>query len=142
MARRTGTRSASRLDPASWSCLLGAALVPALLGWAGLAAAQPPETAKEAGASQREGELVACLLPAEIDRLGGQLTILGARQKIETSRPDCLARGGEVIEMRAPRRQSQRNRHADIARVCASIAHCGTIIQRSRSRDWCGDFAR
>jgi len=99
MARRTGTSWASRLGPASCSRLLGAALVPALLGCAGLAPAQPPETAEEPSASEREGaELVACLLPAEIDRLGRQLTILGAREKIETSRANCAARGGEVID--------------------------------------------
>jgi hypothetical protein len=109
MARRTSTRWASRLGPASCGRLLRAALLPALFGWAGLAPAQPPETADEPSASEREGaELVACLLPAEIDRLGGQLTILGAREKIETSRPDCAARGGEVIdEHDAPPRSTE-----------------------------------
>jgi hypothetical protein len=98
MARRTSIRWASRLGPASCGRLLRAALLPAWFGWAGLAPAQPPETADEPSASEREGaQLVACLLPAEIDRLG-QLTILGARQKIETSRADCAARGGEVID--------------------------------------------
>jgi hypothetical protein len=47
------------------------------------------------------------LLPADIDRFGRQLTIVGARRKIETSRADCQARGGEVIEERGPATESR-----------------------------------
>ena len=79
------------------------ALALAMLGCAGLALAQPAEPGPDPSRpASEDAELVACRLPAEINRLGRQLTILGARQKIETSRPDCLARGGEVIDARTP----------------------------------------
>jgi hypothetical protein len=83
-----------------------------LLGWAGAALPQavestdPPSVPEAAAAAG-----VACLLPAEIDRLGRELTVMGARQKIETSRADCLARRGEVIEQQGtaqPPKESMR----------------------------------
>ena len=65
--------------------------------------AQPATTTGGAGApSGEDPEQVACLLPADIDRFGRQLTIAGARQKIETSRADCEARGGEVVDKQSP----------------------------------------
>ena len=92
---------AGRWGLPGWTRLPGAALSLVLLGWAGAALAQAAESTEEPGKSERERtELVACLVPAEIDRLGRQLTILGAREKIETSRADCVARGGEVIDER------------------------------------------
>jgi hypothetical protein len=97
MARLTGIRRVAPRGAAGWKGLLGATLLLGSLGSAGAALAQTAESTDEPSVSEREGELVACLLPAEIDRLG-QLTILGARQKIETSRANCAARGGEVID--------------------------------------------
>jgi hypothetical protein len=99
---RAGLRSAS------WHRWLGVMLLTAFLGWGELALAQPAATMNGAGTSEDEGaERVACLLPADIDRFGRQLTILGARQKIETSRADCEARGGEVIDERGPATESR-----------------------------------
>lgn len=40
--------------------------------------------------------LVRCLLPAKVDRLGSQVTRLGARREVQLTREECLARGGEV----------------------------------------------
>ena len=82
---------------------IGGVLALAMLGFAGAALAQVAEPGPEPSRpASEDAELVACLLPAEINRLGRQLTILSARQKIETSRQDCLARGGEVSEAPAP----------------------------------------
>jgi hypothetical protein len=89
---------------------LGVMLLGALLGWGDLALTQQP-VASDAGKPEGEGaERVACLLPADIDRLGRQLTILGARQKIETSRADCQTRGGEVIDGGGPAKESTESR--------------------------------
>jgi hypothetical protein len=99
---RAGLRSAS------WRRWLGATLLAALLGWGDLALAQPAATTNGAGTPEGEGaDRVACLLPADIGRFGRQLTIVGARQKIETSRADCQARGGEVIDERPPAAESR-----------------------------------
>ena len=69
--------------------------------------AQPATTTGGAGApSGEDPEQVACLLPADIDRFGRQLTIAGARQKIATSRADCEARGGEVLDEHGPASES------------------------------------
>jgi hypothetical protein len=102
MKTLTGASWVAPRGAAGWKGLLGATLLLGSFGSAGAALAQTAESTDEPSVSEREGELVACLLPADIDRLGQQLTILGPRQKIETSRPDCLARGGEVIHVRAP----------------------------------------
>ena len=94
---RAGPRSAN------WHPWLVVTLLAASACWGDLTLAQPAATTNGAGTPEGEGaERVACLLPADIDRLGRQLTILGARQKIETSRADCQARGGEVIDERGP----------------------------------------
>jgi hypothetical protein len=107
MARLTDGTEMGRLRPASSRPWLSVTLLAALLGWGDLALAQPAATINGAGTSEDEGaELVACLLPADIDRFGRQLTIVGARQKIETSRADCQARGGEVIDGGGPAGES------------------------------------
>jgi hypothetical protein len=81
---------------------IGGALALAMLGFAA-SCAQPAESPPDRSSSTSEDvRPVACLLPGEIDRLGQQLTIPGARQRIETPRRDCLERGGEVIESQAP----------------------------------------
>lgn len=91
----------------SWQNWLRMTLLVALLGWGDLASAQPAATTDSAGAPEGEGaESVECLLPADIDRFGRQLTIIGARQKIETSRADCEARGGEEMDGRGPDTES------------------------------------
>lgn len=92
----------------SWHRWLGVTLLAALVvGWGDLASAQPAATTDRAGAPEGEGaESVECLLPADIDRFGRQLTIIGARQKIETSRADCEARGGEEMDGRGPDMES------------------------------------
>src|SRR5262245_58577642 len=41
--------------------------------------------------------VVDCLLPAQVRRLGRQLTYLGARRAIHTSGVDCEIRGGEYV---------------------------------------------
>jgi hypothetical protein len=97
---RAGLRSASCQR---W---LGVTLLGALLAWGDLALAQQPVPNGASTPESEDAERVACLLPAEIDRFGRQLTILGARQKIETSRADCQARGGEVIDGGGPARKS------------------------------------
>ena len=107
MVRLTDEAEMDRLRPASWRRWLGATLLAALLGWGELALAQSAETMNGAGTEDEGAELVACLLPADIDRFGRQLTIVGARQKIETSRADCQARGGEVIDERGPATESR-----------------------------------
>ena len=63
-------------------------LLAALLGWGDLASARPLEDRRGAGTPEvdKGAERVECLLPADIDRFGRQLTMIGARQKIETSR--------------------------------------------------------
>jgi hypothetical protein len=100
MQRSKGNGQSRRGSPARREESVGAALALAMLGFAGAALAQVAEPEPDPSRPASE-ELVACLLPAEINRLG-QLTILGARQKIETSRRDCLDRGGEVIDPGAP----------------------------------------
>jgi hypothetical protein len=91
-----------RRSPAPRQGSIGGALALAMLGFAA-SCAQPVESPPDRSPSASEDAgLVACLLPGEIDRLGQQLTIPGARQKIETSRRDCLDRGGEVIDPLAP----------------------------------------
>lgn len=92
----------------SWQNWLRMTLLAALVvGWGDLTSAQPAATTDSAGAPEGEGaESVECLLPADIDRFGRQLTIIGARQKIETSRADCEARGGEEMDGRGPDTES------------------------------------
>lgn len=93
----------SRPRPVGRDRLLGMIMLVGSLGWAGAALAQGTDSTDASSAPAGEGsEPVACLLPAGIDRFGGRLTILGARQRIETSRRDCVDRGGEVIDPRAP----------------------------------------
>jgi len=41
-----------------------------------------------------DSQVVDCLLPPQIRRLGSQVTYLSARQAIETSASDCEIRGG------------------------------------------------
>jgi len=101
MQRSKGNGQSRRGSPARREEPIGAALALAMLGFAGAALAQVAEPGPDPSRPASE-ELVACLLPGEINRLGQQLTIMGARQKIETSRQDCLDRGGEVIDPRAP----------------------------------------
>lgn len=102
MQRSKGNGERRRGSMARRDESIGGALALAMLGFAGAALAQVAEPSPDPSRSASEdAELVACLLPAEINRLG-QLTILGARQQIETSRQDCLARDGEVIEAPAP----------------------------------------
>jgi hypothetical protein len=74
--------------------------------WSDPAPAQQPVADDASTPGSADAERVACLLPAEIDRFGRQLTIVGARQKIETSRADCQARGGEVIDGGRPAKES------------------------------------
>jgi hypothetical protein len=77
------------------------------LGLGSAVLAQPAATTGGAGTPSAEApQQVACLLPADIDRFGQQLTIAGARQKIETSRADCEARGGEVLDEHGPASES------------------------------------
>lgn len=110
MARLTHIERVGWLQPTGWNRFPGTALLLGLLAWTGLAMAQPAETADRSGAPEREGaEPVACLLPASIDRFGQQLTIVGARQRIETSRADCQARSGEVIDQREPATEEPRS---------------------------------
>ena len=85
----------------------GLAVLVVYLGGGNAALAQPAATTGGAGTPSGEGsQEVACLLPADIDRFGRQLTIAGARQKIETSRADCEARGGEVLDEHGPASES------------------------------------
>jgi hypothetical protein len=89
---------------------LVATLLAASACWSDLAVAQQP-VPNNAGKPEDEGAAkVVCLLPADIDRFGRQLTILGARQKIETWRADCQTRGGEVIDDREPAPESGESR--------------------------------
>jgi hypothetical protein len=39
---------------------------------------------------------ITCLLPADVDRLGSQVTRLGARREVQLTPEECAARGGEV----------------------------------------------
>ena len=99
------------LRSAGWHRWLRVTLLAAFLGWGDLALAQPAATPNGAGTPEGEGaERVACLLPANIDRFGRQLTIVGARQKVETSPADCQARGGEVIDEGGPATESRESR--------------------------------
>lgn len=66
---------------------------------AGVSAASPdakPAEARagDAGAARAE---VDCALPARIDRLSGQVTMLGARQIVQVAPEECRERGGEVV---------------------------------------------
>ena len=111
MAKLTQIERVGWLQPIGWSRFLGTALLLGLLAWPGLAMAQPAEIGDKSSAPEGEGaELVVCLLPANIDRFGQQLTIVGARQRIETSRADCQARGGRVIDQRVPGTESTESR--------------------------------
>ncbi|MDX1541525.1 MAG: hypothetical protein R3349_08995 [Geminicoccaceae bacterium] len=64
------------------------------------AVGQDKEPAGDAGERRevRAESTVECLLPAEIDRLGSQLTKIGPRRTIETTASDCDERQGEVVE--------------------------------------------
>jgi len=42
------------------------------------------------------GDEITCLLPAKVDRLGSQVTRLGARREVKLTREECAAREGEV----------------------------------------------
>ena len=97
-------RNSGRPGPRSASCdrWLVVTLIATSACWSDLAPAQQPAAGDASTPGSADAERVACLLPADIDRLGRQLTILGARQKIETSRADCQARAGEVIDERSP----------------------------------------
>lgn len=96
---RLKNRGRVGLRPRSLQHALGMAVLAVFLGWGSAVLAQAAATTEGAGMPAGEGpQQVACLLPADIDRFGRQLTIAGARQKIETSRADCEARGGEVLD--------------------------------------------
>jgi hypothetical protein len=97
-------RDSGRKRPrsASGDLWLVVMLITASACWSDLVLAQQPVAGDASTPGSADAEGVACLLPADIDRLGRQLTIVGARQKIETSRADCEARGGEVIDDRGP----------------------------------------
>ena len=88
-------KDGGRAGPRSASCdlWLVVTLITASACWSDLALAQQPV----AGDASTPGSA-----DADIDPFGRQLTIVGARQKIETSRADCEARGGEVIDDRGP----------------------------------------
>ena len=67
----------------------------------GSAGAQDKEPSNESSARTEEVRaeaVIRCELPAEIDRLGSQLTKLGPRRIIETTAEDCAERQGEVVE--------------------------------------------
>ena len=103
MARMLYASRVSRPRPVGRDRLLGMIMLVGSFGWAGAALAQGTDSTDARSVPAGEGsEPVARLQPAEIYRLRQQLTILGARQKIETSRQDCLDRGGEVIDPRVP----------------------------------------
>ena len=96
---RLKNRGRVGLRPRSLQHALGMAVLAVFLGWGSAVLAQAAATTEGAGMPAGEGpQQVACLLPADIDRFGRQLTIAGARQKIETSRAACEARGGEVLD--------------------------------------------
>lgn len=67
------------------------------------AASPNPETgeAVRAGADRPVTAVVDCELPAKLDRLGSQLTKLGAPEIVEISPEDCASRGGNVVGERA-----------------------------------------
>jgi hypothetical protein len=106
MARLTDGAEMGWLRLASSRPWLGATLLAALLGWGDLALAHQPVADDTTTSGTADADRVACLLPADIDRFGRQLTIVGARQKVETSRADCQARGGEVIDGGGPASES------------------------------------
>jgi hypothetical protein len=54
-------------------------------------------TAQLAALDAADFEIVDCLLPARISRLGRNLTFLGARRPIRTTGRDCAIRGGEYV---------------------------------------------
>lgn len=111
MAWLTDCERVGRLRPVSWRRCLGATLLAALLAGGDVALAQPAATMNGPSTPEDEGaERIACLLPADINRFGQQLTIVGARQRIETSRADCEARGGEVIDEHGPAAESTESR--------------------------------
>lgn len=87
--------------PASCDLWLVVTLLAASACWSDLTLAQQPAAGDPSTPGSADAERVACLLPADIDRFGRQLTIVGPRQKIETSRADCQARAGEVIDERS-----------------------------------------
>jgi hypothetical protein len=88
----------------------GATLVPLILG-SGLAIGLPGAAAgagPNAPASKPGGPAVSrqstdqlnvvdCLLPAQIRKLGSNLTFLGPRRAVKTSARDCEIRGGEYV---------------------------------------------
>jgi hypothetical protein len=94
------------LGPASCHRWLVVTLLAVSACWSDLALAQQPVASDAVTPGSAETQRVACLLPADINRFGRQLTIVGARQKIETSRADCQARGGEVIDGAGPASES------------------------------------
>ena len=104
---RLKNREQVGLRPRSLQHALGIAVSAVFLGWGSAVLAQAAATPEGAGTPGGEGpQQVACLLPADIDRFGRQLTIAGARQKIATSRADCEARGGEVLDEHGPASES------------------------------------
>jgi hypothetical protein len=103
MARLIGSKALKPAVPVVGTRVIGAALLSVLLGSAGMAlaqTAQPPQP-------QQETTQIRCLLPAEIERYGTQLTIVGARQVIETSRAECAERSGEVVDEGASPREAE-----------------------------------
>jgi hypothetical protein len=104
----TGLKDSGRAGSRSATCdrWLVVTLLAASACWSDLALAQQTVASDESPSASADTERVACLLPAEIDRFGQQLTIIGARRRIETVRADCEARGGEVIDGGGPASES------------------------------------
>ena len=109
MARLIASEAFNPMVPVVGTRIIGAALLLVLPGWAGMAlaqTAQPPQSQQETPQAD-ETTQIRCLLPAEIERFGTQLTIVGARQVIETSRAECAERSGEVVEEDASGREAE-----------------------------------
>jgi len=89
-------------SPSLWITLVSVALLSSPL--AGVRAASPDAEPAEARADDtRTGSPeVDCALPARIDRLSGQVTMLGARQIVQIAPEECRQRGGEVVSDGSP----------------------------------------
>jgi hypothetical protein len=82
-------------NPVTFGFRFATAVAIAITLWFGAGIYAPTA---HAAASDGDQAMVDCMLPGQIQRLSNNVTIMGARHPIRTSRADCHVRGGEYYD--------------------------------------------
>lgn len=97
---RTAIRFTVRNGARALALASGIAVLGAAIGsWPALSGSDSSDAAPEVKVEPAQapaGDEITCLLPAEVERLGSQLTHLGARRQVQLTPEECAARGGEI----------------------------------------------